>query len=271
MKRKQSNKRVGLALGSGGARGLAHIGVIKTLLANNIPIDYIAGSSAGALIGGVYDALGDIAHIEQIITSFSYRELFNIFFEPAFQSGILKGEKVTLFLEKIVGTRRIEDLATPYSAVATDIYTGEPIILDHGDLVTAVRASGSIPFFLKPVLIAGHYLIDGGVSLPVPASVVRQMGANTVIAVNLDTFFFPDKEVKENGKQPALVSTLSATLKTLRYNLARQNAKEADFVLAPHIPDVSPLKFIGGSWMIEEGARVARKALPEIKKTLETV
>ncbi|KKS02123.1 MAG: Phospholipase, patatin family, partial [candidate division WWE3 bacterium GW2011_GWC2_41_23] len=152
-------KKVGLALGSGGWRGLAHIGVIKVLEKNGISIDYITGSSVGALIGGLYAYYGSVDELEKIVENIRYRDMINALSDPRAELGLLKGNKFVAFLEGYLKGAKIEDLKIPFKAATTDILTGETVYLEKGNLATAIRASISIPLVLAPVEIEGRKLV----------------------------------------------------------------------------------------------------------------
>ena len=126
--------KIGLALGSGGSRGLAHIGVIKALEENNIPIDFIAGSSIGAMIGGFYAARLDIKEIEEIALSINWRRIFSILFDPHLKQGLIGGEKLKTFIKNYINGKKFEDCKIPFAAVATDLKTGEIVILNKGEI-----------------------------------------------------------------------------------------------------------------------------------------
>ena len=180
-------KKVGLVLGSGGAKGLSHIGVIKLLEEMDVKIDFIAGSSIGALIGGAYASGLSIKEIEDIALESDLTSTAKLF-SPGFgKSGLVTGSKVQEFLTSILGNKNIEDLPIPFTAVATDIITGEEIHFNKGDLVEAIRASISIPIVFQPVILNNIVLVDGGLVNPVPINVVREMGADYIIAVNLQS------------------------------------------------------------------------------------
>ena len=183
----ETNKRpkTALVLGSGAARGLAHIGVLKILEQQRIHIDMIVGSSMGAMIGGAYASGLSAAQIEEIACETNWLRVVKILFPKRLQlDGLLDGQRVQKFLLALVGEHKIEDLKIPFACVATDINNGEEIIINSGSLVNAIRASISFPFLFKPFKINGRYLIDGGVVNPVPVNVARGMGAERVIAVS---------------------------------------------------------------------------------------
>jgi len=259
---KEKRKKIGLALGSGGIKGIAHIGVIKVLKENNIPIDYIAGTSAGAIVGGIYARNRDISDAEQLVRGLGYRDLIRIFFDPRLHLGLLRGRNAISFLEKYISDIKIEDLQIPFRAVASDIQTGKVVVFDKGKLSLAMRASSSVPFVFEPVKYNSHYLIDGGASQPVPVRTVREMGADIVIAVNLDTAFF------SSLRKVTVISLLKNSINLLRYHLSQENMKEADIVISPQIPDLSWVRIAQGKKLIALGEEATRKVLPRLRKLL---
>jgi len=177
--------KIGLALGSGAARGLAHIGVLKVLKQNNVHIDFIAGTSIGAIVGAIYAAGIDPNVMEEIAMSLTPAKIA-LLFAPTFPfSGLIDGKRVRDFLESIIGNPNIEDLKIPFAAIATDISTGQEVVITKGSVLDAIRASMSIPGMFTPYEHNGTFLVDGGLVNPLPINVVRSMGANFVIAVNV--------------------------------------------------------------------------------------
>lgn len=178
--------RIGLALGAGAARGCAHFGVIRALREAGLEPDVIAGTSIGALVGGVM-AAGNLGRLEQAVLRMDLREIIYYFVEVSFpRSGLIDGRRVTEFIAQFVEDRRIEDLVQPFRAVATEVVTGEEVVLDRGPLIEAIRASISIPGIFTPVAKDGRVLVDGGLVNPVPVSVARAMGATYIIAVDVN-------------------------------------------------------------------------------------
>lgn len=179
------NRKVGLALGSGGAKGLSHIAVIEYLKNMNIPIDMISGSSIGAVVGAVYLS-GNLSKLKEDMLLFSRKEFLGIADITLPKSGLIKGNNFIKFLTKYIPSdAKIEDLPKPLGIVATDYYTGKPIIFRKGNILDAVRASVSIPGVIVPASYGDTFLIDGGVANPLPIDVVKKMGAGLTIAVNL--------------------------------------------------------------------------------------
>lgn len=177
--------KIALVLGSGAARGLAHIGVLKALAKHHIPIDMVVGCSMGAMIGGAYAAGLKAQQIEEIACETNWLRVVKILFPKRIQlDGLLDGRRVQKFLLALVGEQKIEDLKIPFACVATDINSGEEIVINSGSLVNAIRASLSFPFLFTPLKINGRYLTDGGVVNPLPINVAREMGADIIIAVN---------------------------------------------------------------------------------------
>lgn len=182
---KKPHGKIGLALGSGSARGWAHIGAIRALSEAGIRADYVAGTSAGALVGAVY-ASGNIDALEDVVLRMDWKQLV-LFFDVVFpKSGLLDGGKVSDFVRSHIKETRIENLPIPFCAVSTDMITGCEVAIRDGDIIEAVRASISIPGIFTPVKKNESFLVDGGLVNPVPVSVVREMGADFVIAVNVN-------------------------------------------------------------------------------------
>lgn len=169
----RKNKKIGLALGSGSARGLVHIGVLKAIDEYGIKIDYIAGSSIGAFIGGAYALGTPTTEIEKIALQTDWKLVAKIFSPSLSLSSIANSKYLNEFLKTFFGTTTFENLKIPFEAVASDIKTGEPVILNQGSLLTAVRASISIPVLFAPVSIANRKLVDGGLVDPTPVDMVK--------------------------------------------------------------------------------------------------
>ena len=229
--------KIGLALGSGGWRGLAHIGVLKSLEKNNIPVDYITGSSIGALVGGLYAYYGEVSKIEEIIAGIRYQDLFRFLSDPMADLGLLKGNKFLQFLEFFLKGVKIEQLKIPFKAATTDILTGETVYLGKGNLATAIRASISIPLVLAPVTIDGKKLVDGGNSTPVPAKMAYQMGADLVIGVNLYGNIFPLTAAIEGKMKLTTREVFRLSYQMLLNRMAVENLDDADIALNPKIPE----------------------------------
>jgi NTE family protein len=178
------SRKIGLALGSGAARGLAHIGVLRAIEEAGIHVDVVAGSSIGALIGAVFVA-GNLERLAADFLAFDWKRVA-LLLDPVFpRTGLIDGKKVANFLRTYAPCANIENLSIPFRAVATDLANGEEVTIGTGDLVEAVRASIAVPGLLTPARSDGRILVDGGLVNPVPVSVAREMGANLIIAVDL--------------------------------------------------------------------------------------
>jgi NTE family protein len=254
--------KIGLALGSGGSRGLAHIGVIKVLEENNIPIDFIAGSSIGAMVGGFYAAGLSIKQIEKIALSTNWRRVFSVLFDPHLKQGLIGGEKLKTFIEDYINGKNFEDCKIPFVAVATDLKTGEIIILNKGEMAQAIRASVSIPLVFKPAEINGRMLVDGGLSVPVPVEIVRSMGADIVIAINLDKHYH-DEEWK-----PGWYDIANDSLNILRHHLALSNAANADIIIEINVGKNYWYQFTNGQDKILAGEKATKEVLPRLQEII---
>lgn len=258
-------KRIGLALGAGSAKGFAHIGVIKELEKNNISIDYIAGTSIGAIVGGFYAYTKNIKILEELAYSQGYREMFDAFFDPSLKSGVFKGEKVLNMLGGYIPDDvLVQDTKIPFAAVATDINTAQKVVFREGSLKSAIRASMSIPLLFKPVEVDRKILIDGGTTDPVPVDVVRNMGAQRVIAVNLYSQTFPKHLDIEKMN---FLNVIEAMIDTSLYNLSKDSAQRADVGLnLPIDPDLPITAFAEDpSVLIEIGEKATKEVMDKIK------
>ncbi len=177
--------KIGIALGSGSARGWSHIGVLRALLRHGIEPDIIAGTSIGALVGACY-AAGKLDELETWVTGLGWRDVVSLL-DVKLNGGLIEGRKVFQFFEQHMQDLTFDQLHKPFAAVATDLQTGREIWLQHGHLAEAVRASISIPGLFTPYRAqSGRYMVDGGLVNPVPVTLCRAQGADLVIAVNLN-------------------------------------------------------------------------------------
>lgn len=179
------SRATGLALGSGSARGWAHIGVIRALAEAGIRVDYIAGASIGAVVGAVF-ASGNINALEDVVLQLDWRQISYFLDVILPKSGLIDGKKISTFIRSHVKGINIEELPIPFCAISTDLATGDEAAIREGDIIEAVRASISVPGIFTPVKKDGAILVDGGLVNPVPVSTVRKMGADFVIAVDLN-------------------------------------------------------------------------------------
>ncbi len=278
--------RVGLVLSGGGARGAAHIGVLKVLEENRIPVDAIAGTSMGAVVGGLYASGLSAADIERVMTSVDWQDAFrdrpartDLNFRRKLEDqnflvkfplglkgrkfrlprGLVQGQKLTQILRgltlPVAQIQHFDDLAIPFRAVATDIVTGDRVILDHGDLTTAMRASLSAPGVFSPVDYEGRMLVDGGLSSNLPIDVAREMGVDMLIVVDCG---FP---LLERGKLISVATVSNQMLAILiRHNTAeqRKSLTAGDVVIDPALGDFSSLDFTEHAKAMRIGEEAAR-------------
>ena len=208
-KKGEHPKKIGLALGSGSARGWAHIGVIRALNDAGIQLDYVAGTSIGALVGAVY-ASGNIDSLEEVVLKLDWKQIA-YFLDVVFpKSGLIDGNKVADFIRTHVEEINIEELSLPFSAISTNLATGSEVVIQKGDIIEAVRASISVPGIFTPVRKNGTILVDGGLVNPVPVSVVREMGADFVIAIDLNHDIVSKKGRSKTSVPNSIASALGA-------------------------------------------------------------
>lgn len=252
-----------MALGGGGAKGLAHIGVIKALKRAGIPIDFIAGTSMGALVGGWYAATGDIEFLEETVLKLKYRDIFPIK-EIFRKSGALfRGDSVMKLMAAHFKDVKVENCKIPFSAVATDFKNGDEVVIKKGKLVEAVRASISLPIVFSPASLGSRLLIDGGFSNPVPADVVRAMGADFVVAVDVSSKWLNAPEEVLDLK--SIYSVISSSLSVVEYQLAKNILKSADLVLRPPVLNYGWLEFERAGEIISIGREEVELHLKEIR------
>jgi len=263
--------KIGLALGSGGARGLAHIGVLKSLEKHNIPIDYIAASSIGSIIGAHYATYQNSQKLEDLVLSFTTKQGMGLF-DFTIKGGLIKGEKIERFISEILENTHFHQLKIPLSIVATDFNTAESVVFISGNLTKAIRASIAVPGVYQPILYMDKLLADGGLSNPVPVEIASDMGADITIAVNLDHVYF------ENvlAEIPMLLRVPTQALTILRHNLAEQAVTKADIIIAPQnkfrIGLVGWNNFFNkekAMQIIDEGEKATDEMIPEIKKQIK--
>jgi NTE family protein len=268
--------KIGLALGSGGARGIAHIGVLKALTEAHIPIDLIAGTSMGAMVGACYAAEGLLSVVEEIALRSNLRKLAQLL-DPKLayiRAGFIHGERIEKFLKPIIGEMDFSQCKIPFSAVATDISTGDQVILSEGSMLKAVRASISIPVVFVPVNYDGVYLVDGGTVNPVPADVVKSMGATCTIAVNVLNDPHRKKRLGLTGdkkltKPPSVLNSLIQSIYIMEYGIVRASILKADIIIEPDVSGLEAFEFYRGKEAIDAGYEAALAVIPEIRKLLK--
>jgi NTE family protein len=285
--------RIGVALGGGGARGIAHISVLRAIQAHHIPIDCIAGTSMGSLVGGLYAAGMTVDELEELVVSTDWPGMFNDALERPERSyrrkqddrdrlatlgvgirdgririspGLLQGERILALLERstmpVSAIDDFDELPIPFRAVATDLNTGQAVVLDRGSLAMAMRASMSLPGIFQPVELDGRVLLDGGLANQVPVDVVRAMGADIVIAVDVGT---PLMELKGNASLLEVMSQITGMMTV--GNTQRQLASlgEHDVLIVPPLgDDVATGDFAKAREALAIGARAAQQAQPRL-------
>ena len=230
-------RKIGLALGGGGARGLAHLGVYQRLVELGVPVHCVAGTSIGA-IAGTFIAAGTVQNALAWCAAPDWKKFPRLMFETRLTSkAITTGRQIEALLAELIEAKGFGELHMPFAAVATDVNTGEEVVMRDGDLISAVRASMSIPGVFRPVERAGHVLVDGQLVNPVPVAVCRELGADVVIAVDINPPNPP-----ENAKPLAklnIIDIMISTVTILNCELTRR-------VLAEHQPDVLIRPAVGG-------------------------
>ncbi|GJM40929.1 MAG: hypothetical protein DHS20C20_12110 [Ardenticatenaceae bacterium] len=260
MHSKNGRIRVGIALSGGVARGPVHVGVLSVLEQEGIPIDCIAGVSAGSIVGAAYCAGLPMPNMREMAANLGWRSVANLTWP---RHGLLGFDKMERLLVDMLGDLDIRDLAIPFATVVTDLDLGEQVVLQEGRLATAVRASCSVPGFITPVELDGHFYCDGGVADNLPVDAVRQLGADFVIGVDLFVPHYP-RRLGPLGAGTAAIQTL-----------VRQSGggfKDADCLIQPEISGHSYLDFSRkkSEQYIALGAAAARKAIPSLKAILNT-
>lgn len=235
-KKIKGRKKIGLALGGGASKGLAHVGVIKALEKHNIPIDYIAGTSMGSLVGGWYALNKNVESIYPLLDEVRQNSdsLMNEFVR---KPGSMSKKSSFNIFKKYIDGRTFEDCKIPFAAVACDLKTGHEVVMDSGDIYSAMEASAAIPIVFPTVVRDGKQLIDGGVVNPVPANVVRQMGADVVIAVDVSSHWFDIQTFSAEGlKWRNIHHVFEAMFSVMSHQIAMDIEKNyADIVIRPPV------------------------------------
>lgn len=257
-----SRPKIGLALSGGGPKGVAHIGVIKVLEKYHIPIDYIAGTSAGSIAGAFYAAKKDVKSMESYVMKKNWFQLLSIFLDPSFRQGVLKGRQLNNFLKEYLGENiTFDNLKIPFSAVSVDINKPSLVKLKKGLVIPAVLASCGAPLLFTPCKCDDQILVDGGLISPVPVEEVREMGADIVIAVDL----YKLSKIKKDKFNPISIAKRSVDI-TLEHLAVHDNLK-ADVVVQPNIADMNwgeLLKVKERQTTIYEGEKAMEEAIPQL-------
>jgi NTE family protein len=301
--------KIGLALGGGAARGWAHIGVMKALASAGIKPDIIAGTSIGAVVGGCY-ASGNLGDLEGFARELTPRRIFGYLDFNLAGNGLIGGQKLCERLDRHLGDRRIEDLDTRFTAVATEIGTGHEHWLSRGKLVDAVRASYALPGIFKPVRVNGRWLFDGALVNPIPVSVCRALGARYVIAVNLNFdvlgrgsivpaphLDYADDDLVEDtlpeayethGKgmrgllqrqifgrgdgAPGISTVMVDAFNIVQDRIARSRlaGDPPDAMISPRLQDIGLFDFHRAEELISRGEHAAQRQLDDIAREIDT-
>ncbi len=251
---------IGLALGGGFARGIAHIGVLKVLEEEGIPVRVIAGTSVGALIGASYCSGISIPELQQIARNTRFTSLARWTLS---RCGFASNDRMISFLMQILKVRTFEELRIPLGVTATDFNTGEAVVFHSGEIIDPVRASCAYPGMFQPVHIRGRYLVDGMLSHPVPTRPLREMGADRVLAVHL-------KGTWAGGGAPRnLFAVIGQSFAIAQDAMASIWRSAADLVVEPDVAGFAYDDFKRADDMIRVGEQAMRQALPEVRKWLE--
>jgi len=250
--------RLGVALGGGFARGIAHIGVLKVFAQNHLPIDFIAGTSVGALIGAAFAAGTPLAEMERQASATRFKDFGRWTLSWL---GLATNEPLESYVHRFFAVTRFEELKTPLAIAATDLGSGEPVYFTQGELGPALRASCAYPGLFLPVEHEGRILVDGFLAAPVPVDAVRQMGAEFVIAVSLASGPLEQK--------PRNAADVIGRSFSIIQNYAHQSwRQEADLVVEPDVRRFFWDDFEKTPQMIAAGEAAARRALPRIRAAL---
>lgn len=254
---------IGLALGSGAAMGFAHIGVLKVIEKERLPIDIIAGTSIGALIGGLWAAGKNACEIEKIIAVFKKIRTFNLVDLTFPRKGLMKGGQIRRFLRSHLGDTTFHNLRLPFKVVTCDIEKREEVVIDSGSLVDAISASIAIPGVFEPVRMGGRLLVDGGIINPLPTNILMRMGVAKIIAVNA----LPSPEdIQRSGRKVSnIFDVMINSAQASEYLLAQMAGQSADIVMHPALPAVEWYAFYEGARIVRRGEEEALKYLPQLK------
>jgi NTE family protein len=250
----QTHKKVALVLGGCGARGFAHVGVIRELESAGIPIDMIVGVSVGSLIGVLYADTMDSFKLEWKAFDIEKDQIFD-FKMINIASGLAKGEAVMEYIDKNIRAKKIEDLQVPVAIVAADLNTGEPVVFKSGSIRDAVRASVSVPGVFAPVPYKDKLLVDGGVLGNLAPQVAKEMGADIIIGVNI-----AKPRQKMDTREPNAFTVIMESIEIMGDQIVILQEKDFDFLIRPDVGDVGITDFTRKKELIEAG-RVAAKAM----------
>jgi len=259
---KSDRLRVGLALSGGAARGIAHVGVLRALVENGIPIDAISGASAGSLIGGCFAAGLSIERLEKMAASFRWRHTARLSFS---RLGLQSNARMETFLRANLPVTRFEDLKIPFAAMVTDLRKGSLIVFrDKGDLPFAIRASCAIPFVYAPVEDRdGRLLIDGGIVENLPISQTRDLGADIVIGVDVNF-----DGVKFFDRPHTALGVLAYTFIAVERIVSNQQRRDADLLIVPKVGHIRWDQTRRANELVKAGYEAGLESIDEIRKLI---
>ena len=256
--------KIALVLGGGAARGFAHVGVIRALEQEKIPIDMVVGTSVGGLIGAIYAADVNSFDLEWTAFQLEKDDIFDFgVMNAVVGMGLAKGDKLEAWVKSHIKTASIENMKIPFAAVATDLNWGYKVVLDKGSVARAIRASAAIPGVFQPVQHQGKLLVDGGVVDNIPISVAKAKGADIVIAVDISA------SIGNTNITNLVDVTLQAT--SIMFALNVEHAKkDADVLITPSgIGDIGMLDFTQKKRCMQAGIEATQKAMPNIRKVID--
>jgi NTE family protein len=253
--------KLGIALGGGFARGIAHIGVLKVIEEERIPIDFVAGTSVGSLIGAGYCSGISAKELEEIAHLVRFRDFARWTLS---RWGFCTNDRMESFLGRVVKCKTFEELKIPLAVTATDFFTGDPVVLNRGSIIPTVRASCAYPGMFLPVEIDGRMLIDGMLAHAVPTTPLRTMGADRVLGIYLSAHW-----VRIDGPRH-LFDVIGQCFSIAQARMSEQWKKDADLVIEPKIDGFSYDAFDRAAELIAAGETAMREALPEVRAWLET-
>ncbi len=251
---------IGLALGGGFARGFAHLGVLQVLEQHRIPISCIAGTSVGSILGAAYASGAGLARIIATCRTLRFRDIARW---RVSRLGLASNHRLGDLIERVFDSRQFEDLRIPLAVVATDLNSGEPVVLRHGSLVDAIRASCAFPGLFEPVEIGTRCLADGGLVAPVPTRAARDLGAEFVLGVSVGI------QDGMRGTPSNIFQVVTRAVSAAQKHQLEVWERHADLVLRPDVTSLAWDDFDRADEAIEAGVSVARLALPRIQKYLE--
>lgn len=262
---KLKRPKIALVLGGGGFRGLSQIGVLDVFNQEDIPIDLIVGTSIGAIIGSFYSSGMDPLEIEQVTENISFKSFMSnhifSFFNLFFRDKLLSSDKLYKLINKYLKNKQFYDLNTPFVCVATDIVTGEKVVLRDGDVTLAVKASSCIPGIFKPIEYKQRYLVDGGIVDNLPIDIAKSLGADIIIAVNIESDY-TKHELKKAIQMLYQISYIQGK------RLNRVFLKDADIVLSPDVNSIQVLDSSKDEEIITNGRIETRKNIEKIKNLI---